>query len=59
MDNGSDDDRLFDDNYTPPRRGGGDAVDGPFASGDPSPEGSGPRVNRAGLAVRAILVLSL
>ena len=39
--------------------GGGDAVDGPFASGDPSPEGSGPRVNRAGLAVRAILVLSL
>ena len=43
---------MFDDYYNPPRRGGEDTVDGPAASGGPSPGGSGPRVNRAGLAVR-------
>ena len=43
---------MIDDYYTPPRRGGKDTVDGPPVSGGPSPEGSGPRVNREGLAVR-------
>ena len=53
INNGSeDDDRLFDDHYTPPSRRRTEIVDGPQASGGPSPEGTGPGVNRAGLAVR-------
>ena len=42
---------MIDDCYTPPRRGGKDTVDGPPVSGGPSQKGSGPRVNKAGLAV--------
>ena len=45
------DDELYDEMYTLPKRGGKDTVDGPPDSGS-SLQGSEPRHNRAGLAVR-------